>query len=259
MDYKIYDDVIGALRRYEPTTLTTLEGGVPLYAITWGTGPRKVLVSGGVHGDEPAGIHAVIAFLGDLEYGPGQRYFEDVTFTILPCVNPIGYENNTRENGDGVDLNREFKHDTEAPETRAILDLLKGQEFDFSIDFHETWDEPDGVHAEPDPCQFYMWEICPDVSRRVGTKVIEAISAQGFQICEWPKIYGDTNNGGVIWYPEDCGTKCYAAGTAFDTFMAAHHTPQAFTTESPLRWPRPHRTAIHVVALQTILDARLTA
>ena len=53
----------------------------------------------GVHGDEPDGILAALEFARRFSRTP--QLVSNYALTIYPCVNPIGYERMTRENGAG--------------------------------------------------------------------------------------------------------------------------------------------------------------
>ncbi len=68
--------------------------------------PRKVLVLGGIHGDEYSAV--VVAFQW-MERLNGDR-FQRFQWRFLPCVNPDGLlaQPSTRTNANGVDLNRNF-------------------------------------------------------------------------------------------------------------------------------------------------------
>ena len=50
---------------------------------------RRVLISAGIHGDEPAGVESVCAFLESGRYKP---HLDEWEITILPCINPYGFE-----------------------------------------------------------------------------------------------------------------------------------------------------------------------
>jgi hypothetical protein len=140
-----------------------------------------------------------------------------------------------------------------------VMDDLSG-EFVFTMDFHETGpDEDETVLGEDepegdDPTEFYFWETCGDKEKRIGRKIIKEIEALNFPVCKSPKIYGDTNSDGVIWYPESNGTPCYALGTSFDEYLYKHHTGQSFTIETPLCWEIEKRALAHVVALTIALE-----
>ncbi len=98
---------------------------------------KKVLITGGIHGDEPAGVESVCAFLEGNHFTP---FLKDWHFTIVPCLNPGGYELGTRENHLQKDLNREFK--LKDPSTEVILaqSLYNGISYDLSLELHEDVD-----------------------------------------------------------------------------------------------------------------------
>ena len=177
----------------------------PFFKIKVGQG-KRVLISGGLHGDEPAGVFTIIEFFKK----HAADYLDKFEFTAFPCVNPFGFENNTHPNAEGLNLNRQFKKNTASPETKLIMREL--EEYVFTMDFHEDWvndtlsgeEEPVGDNPE----NFYLWELCADKSIRAGSKIIENIKRAGLPVCEWPTIYGDINSGGVIFYPEGCRAEC---------------------------------------------------
>ena len=63
--------------------------------------PRRILVVGCIHGNEPAGI-AIARRLISLAHPP------NTTLWVIPDLNPDGVAAHTRQNADGVDLNRNF-------------------------------------------------------------------------------------------------------------------------------------------------------
>jgi protein MpaA len=77
--------------------------GRPIRAFEVGdpSSPRKVLVVGCIHGNEPAGI----AIADALAQG---RAVRGADLWIVPDLNPDGVAADTRQNADGVDLNRNF-------------------------------------------------------------------------------------------------------------------------------------------------------
>lgn len=79
--------------------------GRPIRVLTVGHGPRKVLFIGGIHGDEPEGAVAS-AELPTAFTDAGLA--DAVTLTILQDANPDGRAAGTRDNANGVDVNRNF-------------------------------------------------------------------------------------------------------------------------------------------------------
>ncbi len=80
--------------------------GRPIRATALGskTAPRKVLVVGAAHGNEPAGIAVVRRLLADRKLPKG------VQLWIVDDLNPDGNRAGTRQNANGVDLNRNFPY-----------------------------------------------------------------------------------------------------------------------------------------------------
>ena len=65
------------------------------------TAPRKILLVGCIHGNECAGI-AILSTLARVPVPPG------IQLWLVPRMNPDGTAADTRQNADGVDLNRNF-------------------------------------------------------------------------------------------------------------------------------------------------------
>lgn len=67
---------------------------------------RRILLVGGVHGDEFSSISIVFKWMQKLEEGVGQQFH----WRVMPCLNPDGLLRRpaTRMNANGVDLNRNF-------------------------------------------------------------------------------------------------------------------------------------------------------
>jgi len=114
------------------------KGGYEVLACTKGEGPC-VYLSSGVHGDEPAGPQALMELLKEGYFGEGFRWL------ICPVINPVGLTRGTRENGEGVDLNRDYLK-AETPEVRAHIDWLEREkEFCVFLSLHEDW-ESSGIY-----------------------------------------------------------------------------------------------------------------
>ncbi len=71
----------------------------------FGSGEKTVMIIGGMHGDEPAGVLAVIRLAQYLEKNPASIRNRAV---LIPCLNPDGLRIGRRTNGHNVDLNRNF-------------------------------------------------------------------------------------------------------------------------------------------------------
>ncbi|MDB6155886.1 MAG: hypothetical protein JWL90_4339 [Chthoniobacteraceae bacterium] len=106
--------------------------------------PIKLAIFAGIHGDEPAGVLAVIDFLRFIEENPilGRAYH----LYIYPLCNPTGYEDGTRESRSGKDLNREFWHGSSEPEVALIEQELIRHNFNGIIALHSD-DTSDGLYG----------------------------------------------------------------------------------------------------------------
>ena len=123
----------------EVDTLTSGNRVLPLIKIIVGKGnPRRILISGGIHGDEPAGVETLCTFLEDQLYKIHLRNWE---FTLLPCINPTGFEIGTRNNQDDIDLNRMFRETTVPREVDFVKSVLE-QPYDLDLELHEDIDSP---------------------------------------------------------------------------------------------------------------------
>jgi murein peptide amidase A len=96
--------------------------------------PIRLALFAGVHGDEPAGCAALVRFMTELARDAQRAAGYDLW--IYPLVNPTGYENGTRENHAGKDLNREFWHNSTEAEVRFIESELRARRFDGLITLH---------------------------------------------------------------------------------------------------------------------------
>jgi protein MpaA len=109
--------------------------------------PRTMLVVGCIHGDEQAGI----PIARRLAAGPP---IPGVALWVIPVLNPDGVALDTRQNANGVDLNRNFPyrwrplgtrgydqwsgtHPLSAPEARAAWRLITSIKPSISIWFHQ--------------------------------------------------------------------------------------------------------------------------
>jgi hypothetical protein len=119
----------------------------------------RIYISTGIHGDEPAGPLATLRLLQENQWPEGAEIY------LLPCLNPVGFILNQRQNAEGIDLNRDYRNPNSA-EVRAHIAWLERQpEFDFYLCLHEDWES----HG------FYLYEQNPDNKPSLAEKIIEAV------------------------------------------------------------------------------------
>jgi hypothetical protein len=119
----------------------------------------RLYLSAGIHGDEPAGPLAALRLLQE------NHWAGDAELWFCPCLNPMGFVVNRRENPDGKDLNRDYRH-LETAEVRAHTAWLERQpRFDAYFCLHEDWES----HG------FYLYEQNPDGQPPLAETIVEAV------------------------------------------------------------------------------------
>lgn len=161
----------------------------PMFLLRMGTAAShklSVLINAGIHGDEPAGVEAALRFLE--ENSGNDDLLSRFSFVVFPCNNPTGWELDTRENWQSIDLNREFNTRKPPLEAAIISDALSGRCFDIVFEMHEDIDSPG----------LYLYEISADPARCVGDKIIVAAEALGCPINRSDCIEGMAAKDGLI-------------------------------------------------------------
>ena len=66
-----------------------------------------------------------------------QIFTNEWELAFLPCLNPYGYDYGIRENHEGKDLNRVFKHDSPPQEVMCAMTNFDNS-YDLTIDYMKT-------------------------------------------------------------------------------------------------------------------------
>ncbi len=106
-----------------------------VYAYRIGKGKTKILMWSQMHGNESTTTKALFDFLNYLN-GEGKLLLDDFSFLCLPMLNPDGAEVYTRENANGVDLNRDADQRTQ-PESIALRKAFDDFKPDFCYNLHD--------------------------------------------------------------------------------------------------------------------------
>ena len=147
------------------------DGSYPLLAIRsrgWDDGLPTMLVTGGVHGYETSGVQGALQFVER----DAAHYAGHANLLVVPCVSPWAYERINRWNPDALDPNRNFKPDSPAGESAALLALvgpLAGR-IAMHIDLHETTDSDES-------------EFRPALAARDGKAYEPGTIPDGFYLC----------------------------------------------------------------------------
>jgi len=97
-----------------------------------------------LHGDEPATALGLQRLLNMLVDDPTPAAGYELSF--YPLCNPTGYEDGTRHNRAGADLNREFWRCSAHPEVAILEEELREQRFDGIIALHAD-DTSEGLYG----------------------------------------------------------------------------------------------------------------
>ncbi len=186
-------------------------------------GPRpRIYLSAGIHGDEPA---PPLALLHLLEAGFFDR---QAHWFLVPMLNPSGFHRGTRENAEGIDLNRDYK-DVRTREVRAHVHWLRHQpNFDLTLCLHEDW-EAEG---------FYLYELNPHGRPSLAPAMLESARRHG-TIQPGDMIDGRPVAAPGIIRPVD--DPLMRENWPEAIYLRAHHTTLSYTLETPSPAPLAHR------------------
>jgi hypothetical protein len=196
---------------------------------------RRVYISAGIHGDEPASPLAALRLLQE------NRWPADVSLWFCPCLNPLGFTLNSRGNPKGIDLNREYLKPMAEEIIAHVAWLERQPEFDLCLLLHEDWES----HG------FYLYEQNPDGRPSLAEKMIDAVE----QVCPIDRselIEGRPAKDGIVRplvKPQDRPDWPEAF------YLITHKTRQSYTLEAPSDFALTTR----VDALVAAVNAALTA
>ncbi len=111
----------------------------PIHLMTLGQGPAKIFMWSQMHGNESTTTKAVLDLL--LFLSNADREFTETTLTnctlyIIPMLNPDGAERYTRENANGIDLNRDALALTQ-PESVVLRKAFERIKPEFCFNLHD--------------------------------------------------------------------------------------------------------------------------
>ncbi|MFU8893526.1 MAG: M14 family metallocarboxypeptidase [Luteolibacter sp.] len=237
MDWNAYDAEISALTLQLGFT-TASPADAPFRA--WhrpGAGPR-IYLSAGIHGDEPAGPLAVVEILQS-------PWFVETRadWTICPALNPHGLRVGTRENADGVDLNRDYQR-RESTEVAAHAAWLTARPApDLFLSLHEDW-ETAGFY-------FYEINLGPDDPSRAAAILTATSGILPTEIS--PVIDGhDVRTAGWIHHAAEADLP---DAWPEAIFLAKNGCPLSFTFETPSQAPLEKRIAAHLAAVRAVVGS----
>jgi predicted deacylase len=196
---------------------------------------KRLYISAGIHGDEPAGPAAVRELLR------AHSWPDTIDVWVCPCLNPSGFSLNTRESAAGLDLNRQYHDPEAAEEIRAHTTWLSRlPRFDVALCLHEDW-EAQG---------FYVYELNLDGRPSFAEEIVRR-AASVCPIDTSPMIEGREASGGIIRPSHDPASRPQWP-EAF--YLIAHKTRLSYTLEAPSDYPMETRVAALIAGVGAVLD-----
>jgi protein MpaA len=209
------------------------EFGLHAYTRLRNGASQRVYISAGIHGDEPAGPLALLSMIKQNEWP------EDLDLYMCPLLNPSGFPLNTRENGNKLDLNRDYRHLKSLEVQTHTHWLLTQPRFDVALCLHEDW-EARG---------FYLYELNPGNGKSLAPAILNAVREEcpidsSELIDEWEATDGLIRPNVK---PEE--RELWAEAV----FLIAHKTEQTYTLETPSDFTLDLRIRAHVRAVKAAL------
>jgi predicted deacylase len=163
------------------TQLGVSHQGRPIFVHTHGNGPKRLLVIGLIHGDEPEVYERFDQLWLRLTHA---GYEHELTLAGIATMNPDGYEQARRGNARGVDLNRNWPAPNfrpsqahgpaplSEPEAAALHRYIESSNPDAIVVFHSTdggpFVDPDGPPAADNLAEAFVRAAQPiDAAWRV--------------------------------------------------------------------------------------------
>jgi protein MpaA len=225
-------------------TLREVSPGFPTLPIIWlerkSPNPQAqvILLTGGMHGDEPAGLLAI------LDLWEQDAFSREVSWSLLPCLNPGGMILGTRDNPDGIDLNRDFKQKRTAEIQWLTAAWEAGGPWDVHFALHEDWEFK----------EFYLYELnsadepslAPGILAAAGEclGLVDQCEVDGHTLTAPGFIFHDTVPDEPDGWPEAI-------------YITCTRKIRSYTLETPSQRPLDERIRCHQVCLDAAVRSLL--
>lgn len=112
--------------------------GKSIYKLQCGNGKTRILMWSQMHGNESTTTKALFDFVNFLlsDTKESNLILDNFTFCMLPMLNPDGAESYTRENANGIDLNRDAQNLSQ-PESIALRKTFDNFQPDYCYNLHD--------------------------------------------------------------------------------------------------------------------------
>jgi hypothetical protein len=211
---------------------------------------KKVFLSAGIHGDEKAGVYALLDFLRKDVKG----YLNHYSFVALPCLNPSGFERDTRSNHNRRNINRDFKTRSRTKEARSVKSFMRmlGWSYLFCLNSHE---DPTHIKVkkhslEDNPREFYLYLVSP--LRDIGHTIMNMMEENDIEVCKRERIYEDRADSGVVWWAGRHDPEYCEYDTLENHFL--NYTEHSIAPETPTCWSLEKRILAHRLTIAATIE-----
>ena len=136
--YICLSDIESLLLKLNPEIIGKSVLDKPIYKYTIGTGKIKVFMWSQMHGNESTTTKALFDFFNFIHSKEiiAIQMLQEFTFCFLPMLNPDGAQLYTRENANGIDLNRDA-FNLSQPESKILRQTFDEFKPDFCYNLHD--------------------------------------------------------------------------------------------------------------------------
>jgi succinylglutamate desuccinylase/aspartoacylase family protein len=216
----------------------------PIWIIDYKKNPSpryRVLINAGIHGNEPAGVACMLAFVETLSNKP--EIFPDHVFDIIPIINPWGWQHDIRFNQDGIDINRDFAS-LRSQEAKLIQSYVDDHQYDLMIDLHE----------DPSASGFYLYQYGRK-DTALSESIAETIRQSGYPLeQDFKMVILKTKNGVIdapmwgLWYMK------MTRQLSIANYYRLNNSQNVFTIETPVSLDMKHRLVMQCQAVYGLIN-----
>lgn len=177
--------------------------------------PQKtILLTSGVHGNEKSAVWGLLNFVKDYLSANSiweKKLTNNEEYYIVPVINPWGYNNNSRNNYNDININRDYMKETPCVEAQAVIGLINNisatKEIFEVADCHTTTGDygyiaTRGKSGDMNPDINSVMKIATDTIGNCASRWDEVVSVLGINTSRYPYAYGclSVNNGTLPHY-----------------------------------------------------------
>lgn len=219
----------------------------PIYKISVGNGPKRILIWSQMHGNESTGTRAMLDILKFFQSKNqvSEQLLSQISFDFIPLLNPDGADIYSRRTAIGIDMNRDFLSKSSV-ELQVLLEQINKKSYHYLFNLHDQRTIFNvGKTKETATLSFlapsYNVEQSVNEIRQKTMAIIQYIN-DGIQ----PIIPGKIGRYSAEFYPRSTGDNFTLQGYPCVLFEAGHF---------PNDWQREHTRKYLFLAILKGMEA----